>query len=44
MKGKLHDRRVDAAHQRRFLIIPEQEEGGLISIGKYRIQDPGLFR
>jgi len=26
-----------------FFIIPEQEEDGLISIGKYRIPDAGLF-
>jgi hypothetical protein len=27
-----------------FLVIPEQEEDGLISIGKYRIKDAGLFQ
>jgi hypothetical protein len=26
-----------------FLILPEQEEDGLVSIGKYRILDAGLF-
>jgi hypothetical protein len=26
-----------------FFVVPEQEEDGLVSIGKYRIADPGLF-
>ena len=26
-----------------FFVIPEQEQDGLVTIGKYRIADPGLF-
>jgi hypothetical protein len=26
-----------------LFVIPEQEEDGLVTIGKYRIADPGLF-
>jgi hypothetical protein len=41
--GRNHRARWTLLTDDGFFIIPEQEEDGLISIGKYRILDTGLF-
>jgi hypothetical protein len=42
-EGRNHRARWTALTDDGFFIIPEQEEDGLITIGKYRIVDAGLF-
>ena len=32
------------AHERGYYFVPEQDEDGLVSIAKYRVLDPDLFR
>ena len=43
MRGRDHRARWTVLTDDGFLIIPEQEEDGLVSIGKYRILDADLF-